>query len=175
MLNKVFGLRQVGDARFKSDAAGEGGMRVYGGFTLAQSLLAALSSVDDAWTCYVMHVQFIRPAGPDGTLEYHLEATSNGRSFATRRVTCFQAGKVIITATMSFRRESEGLNFQQPPPRFPVSPDGLPSERERSMPLMEYLRAQGLNPQELPSGIDVRLTEAQDYFDPKPLPAVHPF
>lgn len=104
--------------------------QAFGGQVLAQSLLAAAStlpqSVKDAQGYpNSIHASFLRPALTDRPLHFQVERTRDGRTMTTRRVEVSQDDKVIFTAVASFNlRKPEGLTHSAPMPQVAM-PDEL--------------------------------------------------
>ena len=110
--------------------------QAFGGQVLAQSLLAAAStlpqSVKDAQGYpNSIHASFLRPALTDRPLHFQVERTRDGRTMTTRRVEVSQDDKVIFTAVASFNlRKPEGLTHSAPMPQVAM-PDELRSSQDR--------------------------------------------
>lgn len=175
MLDKAFSLTSLAPGRFETEPAVDGGLRVYGGLTLAQALNSAFSTVGPNWLCHTLHAQFLRPVRPDLGVTLEVESPSDGRSFAVRRIVVQQDGKVVLTATASLQVAQTGLDYQAAAPDEPAGPEAFPSERDRYHPVYLELCAQGVQAQELPRGVDARLTVPQAFHDPRVLPARHRF
>jgi acyl-CoA thioesterase-2 len=167
----VFELTQVAPDAFEGDPAREGGTRVYGGHTLTQGLLACFRTIHENWQCYSLHAQFCRIGRPGESLLYAVERSSDSRNFAVRRITATQAGKVILTMTASFQLSYTGLGFQSIELPDAAAPEQLASEHARFAVEVERLRAVGRAVQHLPTGIDGRWMDPQDFAAPVKKPA----
>lgn len=95
--------------------------RVYGGQVVAQSLWAALQTVDDGFHPHSLHAYFIRPGNPDEPIRYEVERLRNGRSFCTRAVVARQSSGAILHLSTSFQRDEDEADLQTA--RMPLVPD----------------------------------------------------
>ncbi len=89
--------------------------RVFGGQVLAQSLNAAIRTVDSERRAHSQHAYFLRPGNPDKQIVYEVDPIRDGKSFTTRRVVAKQDGIPIFNTTVSFQRHEEGLEHQFEP------------------------------------------------------------
>ena len=146
-------LEQVGPATFRSEHRHDNSMgAVFGGQFLGQALLAASRTVS-VWPAHSCSAYFLRPGKLDAPIDYEVEITRNGRSFANRRVLARQSGNVLFDMLCSFHQSESGPNHQaELPPGLP-GPDELPS-------LQEYLRE---NSDRIPRN------EVAAYFSPLPV------
>lgn len=141
--------------------------RIYGGQVLAQALVAAQRTVDDARLVHSMHGYFILPGDLTRPVVYFVDRLRDGGSFTTRRVTAIQHGRAIFNLSASFHRHEEGLEHQTAMPEVPP-PESLRSEldvlRERADEIPADLR--GVLTQDRP--LDFRPVEQEDPFDTAP-------
>lgn len=99
--------------------------RVFGGQVLAQSLNAAIRTVDESQrTPHSMHAYFLRPGNPKKQIVYEVDPIRDGRSFTTRRVVAKQDGVAIFNTSISFHLPEEGFDHQFDMPDVP-GPDEL--------------------------------------------------
>jgi acyl-CoA thioesterase II len=141
--------------------------RIYGGQVLAQALVAAQRTVDDARLVHSMHGYFILPGDLERPVVYFVDRLRDGGSFTTRRVTAIQHGRAIFNLSASFHRHEDGLEHQGAMPAVPP-PESLRSE-------LDILRERA---DEIPSGLrdvltqdrplDIRAVEQEDPFDTAP-------
>ena len=108
----------------RSDDPGWG--RLYGGQVMAQALGAAEQTVDSGRCVHSLHAYFLRLGRPDVPLDIDVDATRDGRSVSTRRVTVSQGSKAILTLMASFQGNEAGLEHGEAPPEVPP-PDDLVS------------------------------------------------
>ncbi|WP_374946668.1 acyl-CoA thioesterase [Agreia sp.] len=105
--------------------------RVFGGQVLAQSITAAMRTVDDDRIVHSMHGYFLRPGNIDKPITFAVDRIHDGRSFATRRTQAYQDGIPILSIIASFQTEDEGLDHQIDMPDDIPRPEDVPSTAER--------------------------------------------
>lgn len=115
---------------FRGESRRMGSERVYGGQVLAQSLVAAGRTVDEARYAHSMHAYFMLPGDVEHPIVYQVERLRDGGSFTTRRVTAIQHGRPIFNAALSFHKEEEGFDHQAGMPHGLPKPEALQSEAE---------------------------------------------
>ena len=150
-----------------------GSGRVFGGQVLAQALVAARRTVDDARVAHSLHGYFILPGDLGAPIVYFVDRLRDGKSFTTRRVTAIQHGQAIFNLAASFQVVEDGPEHQIEMPDVPT-PEELPSELDliRAMAdrIPEPLR--GIVTQDRP--IDFRPVAPVDPLRPEPrAPAKH--
>jgi acyl-CoA thioesterase-2 len=101
--------------------------RVFGGQVLAQSLNAAIRTVDRLRHAHSMHAYFLRPGNPAKQIVYEVDPIRDGRSFTTRRVVAKQDGVAIFNTSVSFHNEEQGLSHQFERPQV-TPPEELESD-----------------------------------------------
>ena len=101
--------------------------RVFGGQVLAQSLNAAIRTVDRPRRAHSMHAYFLRPGNPAKQIVYEVDPIRDGRSFTTRRVVAKQDGVAIFNTSVSFHNEEQGLAHQFERPQV-TPPEDLESD-----------------------------------------------
>jgi acyl-CoA thioesterase-2 len=104
------------------------GTRVFGGQVIAQSLVAAMRTVDDR-AVHSLHCYFLLPGDPAAPIIYEVDRIRDGRSFTTRRVVGIQKGAAIFSMSASFHVAESGWEHQMPMPDVPP-PEALLSETE---------------------------------------------
>lgn len=117
-------LRQggPGTSSFRTSNALGAGPRLFGGLIAAQALAAAGATVDPTRLPQSLHAYFIRGGRVGVDVDYEVEMTRDGRSFATRRVTAGQQGVPIFEMLASFHRPEETLDWHRPArPRLPLA------------------------------------------------------
>ena len=98
--------------------------RVFGGQVLAQSLSAAIRTVDgEERRPHSMHAYFLRPGNPNKQIVYEVDPIRDGRSFTTRRVVAKQDGIAIFNTSVSFHLLEEGFAHQMDMPDVPGPED----------------------------------------------------
>ena len=101
--------------------------RVFGGQVLAQSLVAAMRTVEAGRTVHSMHGYFLRPGEANEPITFGVQRLRDGRSFSARRVHAYQAGMPILSMIASFQNEDEGVDHQSEMPSGIPDPESLPS------------------------------------------------
>lgn len=127
-LLELLDLAPVGDDHFQGDSEDLGFPHVFGGQVLGQALMAASRTVEGR-LCHSLHAYFLRPGNHSMPIDYEVQRVRDGGSFSVRRVIARQAGKEILTGSMSFQVAEEGLEHQFDMPAAP-DPEGLLSEQE---------------------------------------------
>ncbi|MBM4269786.1 MAG: acyl-CoA thioesterase II [Deltaproteobacteria bacterium] len=103
--------------------------RLFGGQVLAQGLVAALRTVEGR-RAHSLHAYFLRPGDPKVPTIFDVDRIRDGKSFTTRRVVAIQNGEAILSMSVSFQTEAEGLEYQMEPPPGPLEPEGVPYQEE---------------------------------------------
>ncbi len=147
-----------------------GSGRIFGGQVLAQALVAARRTIDEAdRTAHSLHAYFILEGDLEIPVVYFVDRLRDGRSFTTRRVTAIQHGRAIFSLSASFHRREEGVAHQADMPDVPP-PEELRSEveliREHADRLPAHLRS--ILTQDRP--LEFRPVEPFSFFDRSPRP-----
>ena len=100
------------------------GPRVFGGMVVAQSLDAALQTVDPGQRPHSLHGYFLRPLVPALPCQLLVEHMRDGRSFALRQVTMEQDQGPAARFMCSFHVDEAGDTYQIPMGDVP-DPDSL--------------------------------------------------
>jgi len=153
-LLRVLDLKPTGPDRFVGVTEQDEG-RLFGGLTLAQSVMAAGRTVERG-TIHSMHAYFLRGGRPAKPIEYVVERIRDGRNFTGRRVSALQDGTdMIFEASISFTAPEEGVSYQEPMPPAD-GPEGQPSWWETLAPPPDQQREQfhrkWVNPIDIRSG-----------------------
>ncbi|MDO9395505.1 MAG: acyl-CoA thioesterase II [Herbiconiux sp.] len=104
--------------------------RVFGGQVLAQSLVAAVRTVDPERSVHSLHGYFLRPGDASAGITFAVDRLHDGRSFSTRRTQAYQNGVPILSVIFSFQTESDGFEHQVEMPTDLPGPEELPSAVE---------------------------------------------
>jgi acyl-CoA thioesterase-2 len=97
--------------------------RVYGGQVLAQSLVAATRTVDDARVAHSLHGYFLRAGDISLPITFSVDRLRDGRSFSTRRVQAYQNGEPIFSMIASFQDVDPGLEHFEVMPGDITAPE----------------------------------------------------
>lgn len=129
-------VRPAGRDTFEAGPAPAAFPRLYGGQIAAQGLVAAASTVAGDREPHATHTAFLR--GGDITLPvvYRVERVRESRTFSTRLVRAEQEGRLLATATASFRLDDGAAPDLEhdigPDGSAPVPPpESLPTRPER--------------------------------------------
>ncbi|HET9077444.1 MAG TPA: acyl-CoA thioesterase domain-containing protein [Acidimicrobiales bacterium] len=93
---------------------------LYGGQIVAQSLVAAASTVDPQYRVHSLHAYFIRRGDSDEPIRFDVDRLRNGRNFVTRAVVARQSRGAIFHMSASFS-STPADRYLQPSP-FPDVP-----------------------------------------------------
>lgn len=96
--------------------------RLYGGQTLAQSLIACSLTVDEEYPVHSLHGYFILSGDCNKEILFQVDRTRDGKSFKTRSCNALQDNKIIFSAQVSFHKKEENESFQKLLP-FPFKYD----------------------------------------------------
>lgn len=99
--------------------------RVFGGQVAGQALVAATRTVTEETHVHSLHSYFLRPGDTAVPIVYDVDPVRDGRSFATRRVLARQHGRPIYAMTVSYQREEDGFDHQDPMPEVPSPEDAF--------------------------------------------------
>ena len=127
-LLKHLTLERLEENLYRGDSRDIGGPNVFGGQVLGQALFAASQTVEGR-DAHSLHAYFLRPGDKHAPVDYEVEQTRDGNSYATRRVVAMQRGKPIFNMAASFQVREEGIEHQFAMPEVP-GPDGLPNMTE---------------------------------------------
>ena len=144
------------------------GPRIFGGFVIAQALLAAYGTIENR-VCHSIHCYFLRPGDPSVPILYDVDRARDGRTFHARRVTAIQHGEQIFNLAGSFQTPEEGLEHQDPMPEGP-SPEALSDEGELRKLFTDKLPPKMRELASRPRPIEMRPVDPQDFMAAKPLP-----
>lgn len=101
--------------------------RVFGGQVLAQSILAAVRTVDEDRQIHSMHGYFLRPGDANAPITFGVQKLRDGRSFSARRTHAYQNGVPILSMIASFQVPADGVDHHEPFPEGIPDPESLPS------------------------------------------------
>jgi acyl-CoA thioesterase-2 len=125
----VIALENVEPLRFRGRSQPGPSKRTYGGEVAGQAVLAASRTVPADRFIHSAHMHFLRPGDTTVPIEFLVEETRDGGSFASRRVQALQHDRVIFTMTASFQGRESGMSHAVAAPNVP-SPDTLPTPAE---------------------------------------------
>ncbi len=118
---------QTDEEIFVGSSARQPGRRVFGGQVLAQSLVAAMRTVDSSRDVHSMHAYFLRAGDSDQPITFGVQRLRDGRSFSARRTHAYQNGVPILSMIASFQTPDEGIVHQDTMPAGMPDPESLPT------------------------------------------------
>lgn len=136
-LVELLDLAPIGDDHFQGESEDLGFPNVFGGQVLGQALMAASRTVEDR-AAHSMHAYFLRPGHPELPIDYEVQRVRDGGSFSVRRVIARQAGKEILTSSVSFQVHETGFEHQNDMPQAP-DVDSLKSEHTYALMMKQYI------------------------------------
>ena len=139
--------------------------RIFGGQVLAQSLNAALRTVDATRIAHSLHAYFLRPGNPEKKIIYEVDPIRDGKSFTTRSVVARQDSIAIFNVTVSFHSEEPGLMHQCAMPQIPA-PEELESDYDRMARLAK--EKPGIVEAQIAQPIERKTVYPRDVLDPQP-------
>ncbi|WFD29612.1 palmitoyl-CoA hydrolase [Malassezia sp. CBS 17886] len=113
-------VTKIGEDKFESLTADLWlpalGRSVFGGVLIAQSMEAAMQTVDPIFDLHEIHCKFLDGAKQE-KIQFQVERQRDGRSYLTRSVRASQADHLIFVASVSFQRpEPRQPMYFAPPP-----------------------------------------------------------
>jgi acyl-CoA thioesterase-2 len=99
-------VRPDGDG-WIGDAPDWFGEYLFGGFVIAQAIVAATRDAPEGRRVHSMHAYFLRPVTSKGPISYRVRTLREGRTFTTRRVEAAQFDKPVLDLTCSFSSDVE--------------------------------------------------------------------
>lgn len=86
--------------------------RVFGGQLIAQTIAAAMSTVEAGRTPTALQLVFLAGARSEHAIDYEVTRLQDGKRFATRHISARQGSLNVIDAHMTFQTEVTGLRHQ---------------------------------------------------------------
>lgn len=109
-ISTVFGVKQIDNNRYRGvnplQKQGRQFRGVYGGNLVAQSVIVAIRSVPEGFQPNSVHAYFVRAVSDETPIEWEVDETSTGRTFANRMVRGLQNKKVVFTSNISLTRKN---------------------------------------------------------------------
>ena len=169
-LVKLLEPKPEGDDRFTGRKKRGGVGRVFGGQVIAQALLAAEATVDQARPAHSLHAYFLRGGSEDFETEYAVARDFDGGSFSNRRVVASQQGRPILNLTASFQKHEEGLHHVDAAMPDVPGPDDLESEAEVRRRFADQVRPEARHHFYAPRPVEMRAVEGRHWMNPEPAP-----
>ncbi len=122
----------------RGDRVSPNRQRMFGGQVIAQALMAATRTVDEAKSPHSLHAYFMRAGNDDLPIHFQVRRDFDGRSFSTRRVIALQNEKPILNLAASFHIHEPGFTHQFDMPDVPP-PEDLAPETEHFAKMAKYM------------------------------------
>jgi acyl-CoA thioesterase-2 len=87
---------------------------LFGGFPIAQAIMAATRDAPEGRRFHSMHAYFLRPVLAAQPISYRVRPIREGRSFTSRGVEAFQDGKQTMAMACSFTEDTDGYVYDVP-------------------------------------------------------------
>jgi acyl-CoA thioesterase II len=155
-------LTPLRDDHFRAEPEPDRFLRVFGGTTIAQALLAAGTTVDGT-PPHSLHAYFVQAGRANEPLDVGVEHVRDGRSMATRRATVTQGARTLLTAMSSFHDGPLEPEVADPPPAVPA-PNELPRLQDWLRDLPPELAGHGASWVDHPPPLDLRIGEAPTFL-----------
>jgi len=98
---------------------------LFGGFVIAQAIMAATRNTSEGRRLHSLHAYFLRPVSTVGAISYEVQPMRDGRTFTTRRVVASQNDKPVFDMSCSFTADTDGYVYDLPGRREMPGPDEL--------------------------------------------------
>jgi acyl-CoA thioesterase II len=102
---------------------------LFGGFVIAQAIIAATRNAPEGRRLHSMHAYFLRPVLAGKTITYAVQPIREGRAFTTRHIAASQDGKAALEMSCSFTADTDGYVYDLPARHAVPVPDALPAEQ----------------------------------------------
>lgn len=100
--------------RWEGDAPDWFGDVLFGGFVIAQAIIAATRNAPEGRRLHSMHAYFLRPVLSSSPIAYQVRPIREGRSFTSRHVDASQSGKPVLDMSCSFTADTDGYVYDLP-------------------------------------------------------------
>jgi acyl-CoA thioesterase-2 len=87
---------------------------LFGGFVIAQSIVAATRDAPEGRRLHSLHAYFLRPVLAAKPISYRVEPIREGRAFTSRHVEAHQDGKPVLDMSCSFTADTVGYVYDLP-------------------------------------------------------------
>src|SRR5205807_1557326 len=82
---------------------------LFGGFVIAQAIVAATRDAPEGRRLHSLHAYFLRPVLVAHEILYGVRPVREGRTFTTRRLEASQDGKAVLDMSCSFTADTQGM------------------------------------------------------------------
>jgi acyl-CoA thioesterase-2 len=118
-----------GDGRWVADAPPWFGPVLFGGFVIAQAIVAATQDRPAGRRLHSLHAYFLRPVVAGTPTAYAVHGLREGRSFTSRHLSATQDGKPVLDMACSFTTDTDGYVYDLPAAGGLPARDGVPVEQ----------------------------------------------
>jgi acyl-CoA thioesterase II len=124
-------VRPAGDGgdTWVGDAPDWFGDYLFGGFVVAQAIVAATRNAPEGRRLHSMHAYFLRPVAAAKVVSYQVRPIREGRAFTSRHLEATQEGKAVLDMSCSFTADTDGYVYDLPGGRDIPSPEALELEQ----------------------------------------------
>ncbi|MHB1488335.1 MAG: acyl-CoA thioesterase [Acidimicrobiales bacterium] len=98
---------------------------LFGGFVIAQALIAATYEVPSEVRVHSMHAYFLRPATSQAPIVYRVTNLRSGHSFTARHLQALQEDKPVLDMIYSLTADTEGYCYDLAAPEEIPSPSDM--------------------------------------------------
>lgn len=102
---------------------------LFGGFVIAQAIIAATRNAPEGRRLHSLHAYFLRPVAAAKAILYQVRSLREGRAFTTRHLDASQDGKPVLDMSCSFTSDTDGYVYDLPGGRDIPSPAELAVEQ----------------------------------------------
>jgi len=110
-------------------APGWFGDYLFGGFVIAQAIIAATRNAPGGRRLHSLHAYFLRPVAVAQEVCYHVRPLRQGRTFTTRHLEASQDGRPVLDMSCSFTADTDGYVYDLPGRTDVPSPPELALEQ----------------------------------------------
>jgi acyl-CoA thioesterase-2 len=124
-------VRPVGDVGdgWVGEAPEWFGGYLFGGFVVAQAIIAATRNPPESRRFHSMHAYFLRPVVAGRAIEYQVRPRREGRTFTMRHLEASQGGKPVLDMSCSFTADTEGYVYDLPGGQSIPAPEAVAVEQ----------------------------------------------
>jgi acyl-CoA thioesterase II len=102
---------------------------LFGGFVIAQAIVAATRNPPEGRRLHSMHAYFLRPVLTAHPISYVVRPIRDGRTFTSRHVDAGQDGKPVLEMSCSFTADTDGYVYDLPGGRDVPVPEAMTIEQ----------------------------------------------
>ena len=84
---------------------------VFGGFVIAQAIVAATRDAPPGWRLHSLHAYFLRPVASATPISFRVGTRRAGRTLTNRHVTAMQSDKPVLEMSCSLTADTDGYVY----------------------------------------------------------------